>query len=305
MTRTVVVFGGTGFLGRRVVRQVRDRLFAVRVASRHPEKAGDLFGSGDPQVLPVKADIHDERSVAAALAGAYAAVNAVSLYVERGEETFQSVHVAAAARLARAAHQAGLERLIHMSGIGADPASPSSYIRSRGEGEQVVRDAFPQATLIRPSVMFGPDDHFLNTMLNLLKRLPVYPMFGRGTTKLQPVHVEDVAEAIARTIERDDTKGTTFECGGPRVYAYEELLRTIAHTARLQVTLVPVPFAAWHVLAWMAEVLPGAALTRNQVELMEIDTVVSKDARGLADLGMQPRELEATLDVLALSKMAA
>jgi NADH dehydrogenase len=155
--RTVTVFGGTGFLGRRVVRHLRASEFSVRSASRHPDQGYGLFGSGDPQLQFVQADIQDEQSVVAALAGAYGVVNAVSLYVERGPETFHSVHVESAQRLAAQARRAGAERLVHLSGIGADAASPSPYIRKRGEGELSVRAAFDDAFVVRPAVMFGPE----------------------------------------------------------------------------------------------------------------------------------------------------
>ena len=167
----------------------------MRAASRHPERVGSA-SRADAGPETTKADIHDETTVAAALFGAYGAVNAVSLYVERGRETFDAVHVEAAARVARLARENRVERLIHVSGIGADPASSAPYIAARGRGEIVVQQAFPGATLIRPAVMFGPDDAFLTTVVRLLRILPVYPMFGRGETKLQPVYVEDVAEGI-------------------------------------------------------------------------------------------------------------
>src|SRR5216110_3180750 len=173
--RTVAVFGGTGFLGRRVVRHLRKCEFSVRIASRHPDRGHRLFGLDDPQLQSVEANIQDERSVADALAGAYGVVNAVSLYVEHGQETFHSVHVESAQRLAAQAHRAGVERLAHVSGIGSDPASPSLYIRKRGESEQAVWTAFEEAILFRPAVMFGPDDSFLTTILELLGRLPIYP----------------------------------------------------------------------------------------------------------------------------------
>jgi uncharacterized protein YbjT (DUF2867 family) len=315
VSHTVVVLGGTGFLGCRVVRRLSARSCSVRVASRHPERAHELFRGLNPEPQGAAVDIHDAASVARCVAGAQAVVNAVSLYVEQGRETFQSVHVTAAGRVAQLAREAGVDRLVHVSGIGADAASPSLYIRSRGQGEQAVRRAFPAATLIRPSVMFGPDDAFLTTILGLLRRLPVYPMFGQGATRLQPVHVEDVAEAIARVVERDVSRAATvecatfecatFECGGPRVLSYAELIETIARAARLQVSRVPVPFAVWHALARLAEVLPGLPLTRNQVELMEIDTVVSPHARTLADLGIQPRELERAVEAIAFPETAA
>ncbi|MFB9984047.1 complex I NDUFA9 subunit family protein [Mesorhizobium kowhaii] len=293
--RVVTVFGGTGFLGRRVVRHLRDGGFFVRIASRHPERAEKLFGSDDPQLQSVEADIHDERAITGAFAGAYGVVNAVSLYVERGQETFHSVHVESARRVAAQAHRAGVERLAHVSGIGSDVASPSLYIRKRGEGEQAVRAAFADAIIIRPAVMFGPDDAFLTIILKLLRRLPIYPMFGRGLTRLQPAYVEDVAEAIARALQGTETHAITYECGGPRVYSYEEFLRAVAHQAGLKPKLIPIPFAAWHALAWAAEMLASPPVTRNQVELMQVDNVSSPQMPGFEELGISPHPLEEIL----------
>ena len=143
--------------------------------------------------------------------------------------------------------------------------------------------------------MFGPDDAFLGTILELLGRLPIYPMFGRGCTRLQPAYVEDVAEAIAKTLQRPELYAATFELGGPRVYSYEELLRTVAREANLEPVLMPMPFAAWHALAWLAEMLPSPPVTRNQVELMQVDTVTSPEMPGFGDLGISPRSVEEIL----------
>jgi uncharacterized protein YbjT (DUF2867 family) len=294
--RIVIVFGGTGFLGRRIVRHLRHHEFHVRIASRHPDRGHRLFGPDDPQLQFVKANIHDERSVAEALAGAYGVVNAVGLYLERGQETFHSVHVEAAQRVAAQAHLARVERLVHVSGIGADAASPSRYIRKRGEGELAVRAAFADVLFVRPAVMFGPDDAFLITILKLLRQLPIYPMFGRGRARLQPAYVEDVAEAVARIMRRAETPSTTFEFGGPRVYSYEQFLRAVARQAGLSRVLIPIPFAVWHALAWASEILPGPVLTRNQVELMQIDTVSSPEMPGFAELGISPHSVEAVLE---------
>jgi uncharacterized protein YbjT (DUF2867 family) len=293
--RTVVVFGGTGFLGRRVVRHLRKRGFSVRIASRHPHRGDELFALDDPHLQSVEADIHNEQSVARALAGAYGVVNAVSLYIEHRTETFHSLHVECAQRLATQACQAGIERLVHVSGIGADVASPSLYVRKRGEGELAVRAAFADALLIRPAVMFGPDDSFLTTIIMLLERLPIYPMFGRGLTRLQPAYVEDVAEAITRALQGTEKHPNTFECGGPRVYTYEELLKVVAHEANLRPTLMPIPFAAWHALAWFAEMLPKPPVTRNQVELMQVDSVASPEMPGFGELGISPLSIEEIL----------
>ena len=292
MVQIVTVFGGTGFLGRRIVRHLHDKGYSVRIASRHPKPASDY----DPQLRPIAANIHDRQSIASAIAGAFGVINAVSLYVARGEETFDTVHVAAAERLAREARKADVERFVQISGIGADAQSPSPYICARGQGEQAVRAVFAGTTVIRPAVMFGTDDAFLNTLIKLLRRLPVYPMFGQGQTRLQPADVENVAEAVARVMQRSETGPLTVECGGPRVYSYEELLGTIARAASVKPILVPVPFGVWHALAWVAEVVPGAPITRSQVELMQVDTVASPSELGFADLGISPRPMEPVLE---------
>jgi uncharacterized protein YbjT (DUF2867 family) len=297
--RVVTVFGGTGFLGRRIVRHLRLYGFGVRVASRHPDRGHALLPADDPLLRLIKADVHDERSVAEALADAYGAVNAVSLYVEQGGETFHSVHVESAQRVAAQALRAGVKRFVHVSGIGANPRSRSRYIRKRGEGELAVRAVFPDAVIVRPAVMFGEDDGFLSVVLKLLRQLPFYPMFGRGLTRLQPVYVEDVAEAIARTAQQPEMRAMTFEFGGPRIYSYEELLRAVAREVGLRPTLVPMPFAAWHSLAWFSEMLPNPPVTRNQIELMEVDNVSSPKATGFKELGISPHSVEEILqDIL-------
>jgi len=291
----ITVFGATGFLGRCVVRHLRKRDFSVRAASRHPHRDPNLFGNDDPQLRSIEADIHDEGSVADAIAGAYGVVNAVSLYLENGQETFHSVHVESARRVAAQARQAGVKRLAHVSGIGSDAASPFLYIRKRGEGELAVRTEFGDAILIRPAVMFGPDDAFLTVVTKLLRRLPVYPMFGRGLTRLQPAYVEDVAEAIVMALQRAEAHAITYECGGPRVYTYLEFLRAVAGQLELRPRLISIPFAAWHALAWIAEMLPTPLLTRNQVELMQVDTVSSSEMPGFSDLGISPHSVEEIL----------
>src|SRR5262245_4928725 len=288
----VTVFGGTGFVGRRVVRHLSDSTAMVRVASRHPARA-----EGD-NVEQIVADAHDERSVEAAVEGADGIVNAISLYVEHGGNTFHSVHVEAAARIARVARRTGTKRLVHLSGIGADAASPSPYIRNRGEGEAAVQAAFSGAVVIRPAVMFGPDDGFLTTILGLLRTLPAYPLFGDGRTRLQPVYVDDVAAAIAQILRQAQRPYPIYELAGPRVYSYEELLRTIARIAGLRPVLVRTPFAFWNAVAGLAEILPHPPLTRNQVELMEIDTTASDSRPGFGALGISPRSLEDELKAM-------
>jgi len=285
------------------VRHLLGRGFAVRVAVRHPERVRAVFSSDEPVPQAVAADLHDEAAVAAALAGAHGAVNAVSLYVEHGRDSFDAVHVEGAARLARHAREAGVERLVHVSGIGADPGSAAPYIRARGRGELAVTEAFGAATLVRPAVMFGPDDAFLTRLVKLVRTLPVYPMFGSGQTRLQPVHVDDVAEAIARIL--DGSGGADrpcYELGGPRVYTYQELLQSIALAMGTRVRTVPMPFAVWRALAGVAEFLPGTPLTRNQIALMKRDNVASDDLPGLPELSVTPTAVEAVVRQIAGGK---
>jgi uncharacterized protein YbjT (DUF2867 family) len=291
--QTVSVIGGTGFLGQRIVRHLGAAGFGVRVGSRHPERVRSLFPS-DATVEAVRVDVNDENSTAAAVAGAFAVVNSVSLYVERRNETFRSVHVEAAARVAAIASRAGAEKLVHVSGIGANAGSASPYIRSRGEGEAAVLRAFPSATLIRPAVMFGPDDAFLVPLLSMLRRLPAFPLFGSGETRLQPAYVEDVAEAVARILQARAAHNV-YELAGPQVCTYRELLRTVAAQAGREPILVPLPFALWRVIGFASEFLPHPPITANQVDLMELDNVAAPDLPGFGVLQIDPRAIEAVL----------
>jgi NADH dehydrogenase len=286
----ITVFGGTGFLGRRVVRHLLRRGFKVRIAVRQAGRAGELFAN-EAFVEAIEVDIISEQRVADALANASGAVNAVSLYRERGRATFRAVHVEAAQRVARLASRQGITRLIHLSGIGANPQSNSAYIRARGLGEGAVREALPDATLVRPAVMFGPDDGFLTALIRLLRTLPVYPLFGKGETSLQPVHVENVGEAIAAMLQDSASIGRTYEMGGPEVFTYAGLLRAIGAEIGVKPVLASMPYGVWHGLAGVLNLLPNPPVTPSQVELMEIDTVAAPDAPGLASLGIVPLDL--------------
>ena len=298
----VTVFGGTGFLGRRIVRHLRDAGFIVRIASRHPERGLSPFAGDGSNIEWLQADINDEGSILAATRGANAVVNAVSLYVERGKDTFRSVHVEAAARVAGLAGQSGVARIAHLSGIGSDPRSTSSYIRCCGEGEEAVRQAFPGATMIRPAVMFGPGDAFVTPLLKMLRVLPIFPMFGRGQTRLQPAYVDDVAGAIACAL-RSPNAALAYELAGPRIYTYQELLLTVAAGVGNRPLLLPFPFALWRAVGYISKILPYAPITTSQIELMEIDNIASPSAPGFDALGILPRALEEILP--QISKHAA
>ncbi len=289
------LFGGTGFLGGHIAARLSQAGATVRVAVRNPENAGRDQGPGPGEVVPLRADVRDEAAVAAAVAGAGAVINAVGLYLEQGGATFQAVHVEGAGRVARAAAAAGVPRLVHISGIGAEPRSPSAYVRARAAGEAAVRAAFGGATILRPSVLFGPGDAFFNTLAGLARTSPVLPLFGRGQTRLQPVYVGDVAEAVARALTDATAPGRTFELGGPETYSYRELLIVTLVQINRRRLLLPLPFPLWHGLARVAALLSSPPLTRDQVILMEQDNVVSPDAYGFAELGIEARPVEEIL----------
>ena len=283
----VTVFGGTGFLGRRLVERLVQDGATVRVAGRNPPSSG--------KVESVRADVCDAASVARAIEAADAVVNAVGYYVESGGVTFDAVHGVGAGTVARCAAEASVACLVHISGIGADATSPSAYVRSRAAGETRVREAFPDATIMRPSVIFGPGDAMVTALAAILRRLPVVPLFGRGEMRLQPVFAGDVAAAAARALATPDAAGKTFELGGPEVYSYRALLELLCGWLGVRRLLMPMPFALWEIQAALASLLPRPPLTRDQVTLMRHDNVVAEDALGLADLGITPTALEAVL----------
>jgi uncharacterized protein YbjT (DUF2867 family) len=279
---TVTVFGGTGFLGRRLVRRLAAEGAAVRIAVRSPDLArGDL-----------RADVRDQASVAAAVAGGDAVVNAVSAYVEKGGVTFESVHVQGAKTLAQEAAAAGVARLVLVSGIGADAQSRSAYIRARGRGELVVRQAFPSATIVRPSAMFGPGDALFGTLADIVRVLPVVPLIGGGRTRLQPVYVEDVAQAIVRLLADPETAGRTYELAGPGVYTLRELVSFALRILDKRRLLVPVPFIVAEIQARLFEFLPSPPLTTGQVDLLRLDNLASGDLPGFRELDIRPKALE-------------
>lgn len=288
-TSSVAVFGGTGFLGRHVVTALRDAGRPVRIAVRRP---GRVQAGEDKDIEAVRADVRDAASVAKALEGCVGAVNCVSLYAERGGATFEAVHVEGAENVARQAAGAGLETLVLVSGIGADTGSPSAYVRARAHGERAVRTAFPDAVVLRPSVLFGPGDSFFTTFAAIARLSPVLPLFGRGRTRLQPVFAGDVARAVAAVIAEPAARGRTYELGGPRVYTHAEILRLVLRRTGRRRALLPVPFAVWEGLAMLMRVLPAPPLTRDMIALMRKDNVVDGEAPGFADLGIAPRAAE-------------
>jgi NADH dehydrogenase len=290
---TVVVFGGTGFLGQRLVHRLVAEGVIVRVAVRQPDGAQSALPAADlAQVTFVRADVRDQASVAAALEGADAVINAVSAYVEKGDVTFEAVHVRGAETVAREAARLGVARLVLISGIGADPQSRSPYIRSRGRGELAVQQVFPDATIVRPSAMFGPGDAMFGTLANLARLLPVLPLIGGGRTRLQPVYVEDVAEAVARILADPGTVGRTYELGGPAVYTLRDLVRFTLHVTGKRRLLMSLPFRLAEIQARLFEFLPSPPLTTGQVDLLKADSVASGALPGFLELNIRPKAVE-------------
>ncbi len=291
--RVATVFGGAGFIGRHVVQRFANAGFIVRVAGRDTEKAGRLRPLGDVgQVVPVRASVTDEASVARAVAGADVAVNLVGILFERKPGDFERIQAEGAGRVARLAAAAGVPRLVHVSAIGADPGSESLYARSKAQGEAAVRAAFPAATILRPSIVFGPEDQFFNRFAGLAALLPVMPVVA-GRTRFQPVYVGDVADAVLAAATREDTAGRTYELGGPRVMSMREVLRFVLDHTHRNRPMLDLPAGLVALQARLGEMLPTPPLTRDQLVLLRHDNLVAEGAQGLADLGIGPKAVEA------------
>lgn len=291
--RCVTVFGGTGFLGNKIVNRLAAEGVGVRVAVRRPGNVRiRKSGHEDTNIRPVYADVRDETSVALAMDGCDAAVNSVGLYVEHGADTFEAIHELGALNVAHQCVAKKVKCLIHISGIGADLRSRSSYVRARAKGELLVRDVFPRTTILRPSVLFGPGDKFINTLAKIIRYSPVVPLFGKGQTKLQPVYVGDVALATHLALQKAPPHGKTYELGGPRVYTYGELINLVLALVGRRRLVMPLPFILWEGLSAVGSLLPASPLTRDQVLLMKEDNVVARNALSLANLGITATPLE-------------
>lgn len=302
----VTVFGGSGFVGRHVVRALVKRGYRVRVAVRRPDLAGFLQPLGMVgQIHAVQANLRYPASVAAAVRGADAVINLVGIMNERGRQSFAAVQANGARTVAQACAAAGIARLVQMSALGADSGSRSLYARSKGEGEAVVRQLVPSAIVLRPSVMFGPDDDFFNRFASMARMMPVLPLVGSGETRFQPVFVGDVAEAVALAVDGKVEAGSTYELGGPEVLSLRQIVENICKVTGRKRLFAPLPLAVAGILARVLEVvdlltlglLPNELkLTRDQVILLGHDNVVSdaarKDGRDLPGLGIAPVSAE-------------
>jgi uncharacterized protein YbjT (DUF2867 family) len=290
------ILGGSGFVGRYIVQRLAAKGMVVAVVSRHAGDAGFLRPLGDVgQIALIDADLGDEARLAASVAGADAVISSVGILSESSRQTFDSVHIQGPARLARLAQAAGAKRFVHISALGADIHSSSAYARSKAAGEAAMRAGFPGATILRPSIVFGPEDNFFNRFAALALYLPALPLIGGGATRFQPVYVGDVADAAMAALYRDDAPGRIYELGGPRIYSFRELMELVLRQIRRRRLLVPIPFALARFQAFFLERLPGALLTRDQVRMLEHDNVVAPGALGLGDLGITPTAAELVL----------
>ena len=297
----VTVFGGSGFVGRNTVRALAKAGYRIRVAVRFPLDAIYLPPMGTVgQIQLVKCNATDPEQVAEALRGASAAVNLTGLLSQRGAQSFNAVHVEGAETVAKAVASAGIRTLVHMSAIGADPEAKSKYASTKGEGEARVRAAFPDAVILRPSIVFGAEDKFFNKFASLARFLPALPLIGGGHTKFQPVFVGDVAAAVLRCVEDTSTRGKTYELGGPNVLTFKEVMQIILRETGRKRLLVPLPFFLVSLKAYVlqipAMILPiDPILTADQVTMLRSDNVVGEGALTLTDLGIVPDAVEAVV----------
>lgn len=289
--RLITVFGGSGFLGRHIIPRLAREGWIIRVAARDTEASLFLKMFGDPgQIVPIAADVTRPDSVKAAVIDADAVINLVGILFPSGRNKFDDVHAQGAANVAAAARDAGATRLIQISAIGADADSEAVYARTKAAGEQAAKAAFPKVTILRPSVVFGPEDDFFNRFAALARLLPVLPVFD---SKFQPVYVGDVADATMKVLSDTATRGKTYELGGPRVISYREVMKIVLAETGRDRWLVPLPLWLASIQAWFFEWLPVPPLTRDQVKLLGVDNVVSANALGLKDLGIAATAVDA------------
>ncbi|ANY82123.1 hypothetical protein BB934_27570 (plasmid) [Microvirga ossetica] len=286
----VTVFGGSGFIGRHLVEHLARAGASVRVATRHPSPTGEPPRLA--RIQQVEADILDDVAVQAAVHGADTVINLVGILSPAQRHTFTAIHEDGARRVAASAKHLGVRHLVHVSALGASRTAPALADRSKAAGEEAVRAAFPEAAIVRPSLVFGSDDHFFNGFAARARRLPALPLIGGGQTRFQPVYVEDVVAGFAAILAHPASRGKIYEFGGPQVYTFRELLEFVCAMIRARPLLVPVPFWAAELLSGLLQVFPGAPLTRDQVRLLRTHKVVSGSEPLLGDLGVEPQALE-------------
>ncbi len=297
----VTVFGGSGFVGRHVVRALARDGYRIRVAVRRPELAGHLQPLGRVgQIQPVPANVRNEESIGPALAGADIVINLIGVLYSRGPQSFQAIHVDGARNLAHCAKQAGIGKFIHLSAIGAHPGSNSAYARSKAKGEEAILNDLPDATILRSSVIFGPEDEFYNRFASLARIGPVLPLIGGGKNKMQPVFVGDVADAVVQAAKGNARPDLIYELGGPDILTLKEIYHQVLKITGRKRPLLYVPYWLAKLKAAFLQLLPNPPLTVDQVRLLQKDNIVSSEAvdemRTLEGLGIT--DLKSTEDVV-------
>jgi uncharacterized protein YbjT (DUF2867 family) len=295
----VTIYGGSGFLGRHVVRALAKRGYRIRNAVRRPDLAGHLQPLGKVgQIHSVQANVRNAPSIEMAAHGADVLINLVGILYERGKQHFTAVHTEGAEHVAQAARTHGA-RLVHVSAIGADANSSAVYARSKADAEACVLAAVPPATIMRPSIVFGPEDHFFNRFAEMARMSPVLPLIGGGKTRFQPVYAGDVGEAIARAVDGQAQAGTTYELGGPEVLTFRQCMERMLEVSRRKRMLLPLPWSVARILGQVGQLLPNRPITVDQVRMLRFDNVVSAtaetDRRTLPGLGIEPTALEVVL----------
>ena len=291
MDGPITVFGGTGFIGCHLVPLLVRSGATVRAAVRDRRRAQAATKS-EQAVEYIQADLLDDVTVGAAIAGSDAVVNLVGILTETANQTYRAIHIEGARRVALAAQRHRVMRLIHISALGASPVSPAVSDRTKAEGELAVREVFPQATIVRPSLTFGEDDHFFSRFAAMTRTSPILPLIGGGTTKFQPVFVDDMTAGLSELLKRSDTAGQTYEFGGPQVYSFKALQKLLMSALSMQRLFIPIPFTLAEMQARFLELLPNPPLTRDQVRLLKTDKVVSGAEPTLGDLGVRSRSLD-------------
>ncbi len=295
--KQVTVFGGSGFVGRAIVRALAQEGYQIRVACRRIELAERIKTAGDVgQITILRTNLRIPASVAAAVSGSQAVINASGIAFQRGRQRYETVHVEGARAIAEAASAAGVQRLVHISGIGADQRnSTNRFIRSKVDAEDAIVSGFANATMLRPSVVFGPEDAMFNRMAQIARQAPFLPVVGDGSARVQPVYVGDVGSAVVAVLARPDTAKSVFELGGPRVYTYREIAALVLREIDRHKRIVGVPAGLMKIMGFFAEFLPVPPLTHDQVDLLVTDNVARPGAPGLAELGIEPTAAEAIL----------
>ena len=292
--RTITIFGGSGFVGRYIVQKFAEKGDLIRVAVRNPLSANFLKPLGEVgQITPVQASLLNKDDIFRAIQGADVVINLVGILYEKGSQTFEALHVEGARRVAEIAAELGILNLFHMSALGAEKKSPSLYASTKAHGEEAVLKHFPKATIFRPSVIFGPEDAFLNRFAQMALISPFLPLIGGGKTCFQPVYVGDVAEAFLKASFKGEAQGKTYEIGGPSIYTFKELMEYLLKIIHRKRILLPIPFSLAKAIAFFTQFLPSPPLTPDQVELLKQDNVISSHALKAEELGVYPKALEA------------